>query len=111
MLLTNDATWQHQQQPASLQPTRQQPELSPSLTAPFLHDLHLQIHQGLLYVWPDASEGAAAAAAAAPMPIIPELDQTAEWEPRTDWFMRDVPISMETVVENVRPPAALCWAG
>jgi hypothetical protein len=61
----------------------------------------LQIHQGLLYVWPDASEGAAAAAAAAPLPIIPELDQTAEWEPRTDWFFRDVPISMETVVENV----------
>jgi hypothetical protein len=72
------------------------------LTSLFLHALPLQIHQGLLYVWPDASEGATAAAAAAPMPIIAELDQTAEWEPRTDWFMRDVPISMETVVENVR---------
>lgn len=60
-----------------------------------------QVHQGLLYVWPDASEGAAAAAASSPLPIIPELDQTDEWEPRTDWFMRDVPISMETVVENV----------
>lgn len=60
-----------------------------------------QVHQGLLYVWPDASEGSAAAAEAAPLPVIPELDETEEWEPRTDWFMRDVPISMETVVENV----------
>ena len=55
-------------------------------------------------MWLSASEGSAAAAAAAeasPLPIIPELDQTEDWEPRTDWFMRDVPISFETVVENV----------
>lgn len=64
----------------------------------------VKVHQGLLYVWPDAFEGAAAAAASSPLPIIPELDQTDEWEPRTDWFMRDVPISMETVVENVMDP-------
>jgi hypothetical protein len=52
-------------------------------------------------VWPDASaEGAAAAAAAEPA-LIAELDQPDEWEPRTDWFMREMPISMETVVENV----------
>jgi hypothetical protein len=65
----------------------------------FIH--HVQIHQGLLYVWPDASEDATTAADCAPLPIIGELDETDEWEPRTDWFMRDVPISMETVVENV----------
>ncbi|WIA09707.1 hypothetical protein OEZ85_009091 [Tetradesmus obliquus] len=60
--------------------------------------------QGLLWVWPDASpEGAAAAAAAAPA-LIAELDQPDEWEPRTDWFMREMPISMETVVENVADP-------
>ncbi|KAF6256401.1 hypothetical protein COO60DRAFT_1640750 [Scenedesmus sp. NREL 46B-D3] len=60
--------------------------------------------QGLLWVWPDASaEGAAAAAAAQPA-LIAELDQPVEWEARTDWFMREVPISMETVVENVSDP-------
>jgi pheophorbide a oxygenase len=63
---------------------------------------HVQVHHGLLWVWPDAAPGAAAAAAAAPLPLIPELDQPDEWEPRTDWFMREVPVSMETVVENVR---------
>lgn len=63
--------------------------------------LPLQEVQGLLWVWPEASpEGAAAAAAAAPA-LIAELDQPDEWEPRTDWFMREMPISMETVVENV----------
>jgi hypothetical protein len=69
--------------------------------------LLLQELQGLLWVWPDASaEGAAAAAAAAPA-LIAELDQPDEWEPRTDWFMREVPISMETVVENVSSPSAV----
>jgi phenylpropionate dioxygenase-like ring-hydroxylating dioxygenase large terminal subunit len=64
---------------------------------------------GLLWVWPDASpEGAAAAAAAAPA-LIAELDQPDEWEPRTDWFMREVPISMETVVENVSVAAGDVW--
>lgn len=61
---------------------------------------------GLLWVWPDASaEGIAAAATAQPC-TIPELDIEDEWEPRTDWFMREVPISMETVVENVSETAA-----
>jgi phenylpropionate dioxygenase-like ring-hydroxylating dioxygenase large terminal subunit len=72
----------------------------------------VQVHQGLLYVWPDASAGSAAAADASPLPAIPELDQTEDWEPRTDWFMRDVPISFETVVENVsavRLRAAIVW--
>lgn len=61
--------------------------------------LLLQVLDGLLWVWPDASSAGAAATAAAA--VIPELNQPDEWEPRTDWFMRDMPISMETVVENV----------
>jgi len=77
------------------------PEDAAPAVLPLLLSYAHQVHQGLLYVWPDAFEGAAAAAASSPLPIIPELDQTDEWEPRTDWFMRDVPISMETVVENV----------
>lgn len=52
-------------------------------------------------MWPDASSEGVAAAAITPAGVIPELEMTADWEPRTDWFMRDVPISMETVVENV----------
>ncbi|GBF96942.1 hypothetical protein Rsub_09022 [Raphidocelis subcapitata] len=59
---------------------------------------------GLLWVWADASPGAAAAAAAAPMAVIPENSAPAEWAARTGWFMRDVPCSMETVVENVTDP-------
>eukprot|EP00879_Flechtneria_rotunda_P013512 GHRR01014109.1.p1 GENE.GHRR01014109.1~~GHRR01014109.1.p1 ORF type:complete len:485 (+),score=156.42 GHRR01014109.1:529-1983(+) len=57
---------------------------------------------GLLWVWPDTHS--AALAASTPPAVIAELDQTADWEPRTDWFMRDLPISMETVVENVMDP-------
>jgi len=60
-----------------------------------------QIVQGLVWVWPDASPNAAAAAAASPLATIPENDDDQGWEPRTGWFMRDVPCSMETVVENV----------
>eukprot|EP00775_Hariotina_reticulata_P009449 gene9449-9615_t len=56
---------------------------------------------GLLWVFPDSSPGAAAAAAAASPAVIDELSQPEEWEPRTDWFLREIPVSMETVVENV----------
>lgn len=72
----------------------QRPNTPPPLPGP-------QEDGGLLWVWADASPGAAAAAAAAPMAVIPENSDPAEWVPRTGWFMRDVPCSMETVVENV----------
>jgi len=61
---------------------------------------------GLLWVFPDSSPNAAAAAAATSPAVINELSQTEEWEPRTDWFMREIPVSMETVVENV---SAASW--
>lgn len=61
----------------------------------------LQESQGLLWVFGDASPAGAAAAASVPLPLVEEGDQPEEWEPRTYWFMRDVPLSMETVVENV----------
>ncbi len=58
---------------------------------------------GLVWVWPDATaEGIAAAATAPPPAVMAELDQPEDWQPRTAWFMREVPLSMETVVENVR---------
>jgi phenylpropionate dioxygenase-like ring-hydroxylating dioxygenase large terminal subunit len=65
---------------------------------------------GLLWVFPDASPNAAAAAAALSPAVINELSQTEEWEPRTDWFMREIPVSMETVVENVSA-ASCCQTG
>lgn len=33
-----------------------------------------QVHQGMVWVWPDASEGAHERAAANPPPVAPELD-------------------------------------
>jgi hypothetical protein len=57
-----------------------------------------QVHHGLLWVWPDAD---AALAAATPAAVIEELDQQG-WSHRTQgWFARDLPLSMEAVVENV----------
>ncbi|KAI8465279.1 MAG: pheophorbide a oxygenase [Monoraphidium minutum] len=57
---------------------------------------------GLLWVWADPAS--APEAAAAPMALIPEDDMAAEWAPTTYWFMRDIPLNMETVVENVADP-------
>jgi phenylpropionate dioxygenase-like ring-hydroxylating dioxygenase large terminal subunit len=60
--------------------------------------LSSQVHHGLLWVWPDAD---AALAAATPAAVIQELDQPG-WSHRTQgWFARDLPLSMEAVVENV----------
>ncbi|KAF8073221.1 hypothetical protein HT031_000882 [Scenedesmus sp. PABB004] len=64
---------------------------------------------GLLWVWGDASAAGAAASLEKAPATIPELDDPADWEPRTGWFMRDIPISMETVVENVVDPCHAPW--
>lgn len=58
----------------------------------------IQVHHGLLWVWPDAD---AALAASTPAAVIKELDQQ-DWSHRTQgWFVRDLPLSMEAVLENV----------
>ena len=57
----------------------------------------------MLWVWPDSSPDASTSSSAASPALIAELDSE-EWQPRTGWFRRDLPISFETVVENVRPP-------
>jgi phenylpropionate dioxygenase-like ring-hydroxylating dioxygenase large terminal subunit len=55
----------------------------------------------MLWVWPDGSPEASAAAAEVSPAFISELDSE-HWQSRTGWFHRDLPISYETVVENVR---------
>lgn len=62
--------------------------------------------QGLIWVWADASPSAAMESAATTAAIMPEVDGGVDqdWHRKTHWFMRDVPISMETVVENVMDP-------
>jgi pheophorbide a oxygenase len=73
----------------------------------------LQIVHGLLWIWPEAGEAGAAAAASVPTPVTalqPLLE--AESDPQgsnfyqsTAWFMRDMPIRFDTLVENVVDPS------
>lgn len=57
-----------------------------------------QVHHGLLWVWPDAD---AELAAATPAAVMQELDKPG-WSSLTQgWYVRDLPASMEGVIENV----------
>ncbi|KAL4418948.1 hypothetical protein ABPG77_001770 [Micractinium sp. CCAP 211/92] len=67
---------------------------------------------GLVFVWPDATPGAAQQAAATPLPIPPELlgEGNGEGESRYEhagggWFVRLMPHDFTTTLENFVDPA------
>ncbi|KAL4448192.1 hypothetical protein ABPG75_005411 [Micractinium tetrahymenae] len=66
---------------------------------------------GLIFVWPDASPGAAAQAAATPLPIPPELlEADSSGQARYEhagggWFVKLMPHDFTTTLENFVDPA------
>ena len=64
--------------------------------------------QGLLWAFPGGGGGAAAAAASPPAEIA-ELDDP-DFLDATDFFMRDLPYSWDTLVENLLDPAHVPYA-
>ncbi len=63
--------------------------------------------EGVVWVWAESGPHAAAEAAAASLPIAPEMQRDvegAEWEDATAWFSRLVPVNFDTVLENVSDP-------
>lgn len=67
---------------------------------------------GLLWVWPDASPGAAEAAAAAAedLPLPPQVEDAAVSPPAGRWFVREQPYSFDAFLENVLDPAHVDFA-
>ena len=57
---------------------------------------------GLLWVWPESGPTASLEAATKSLNIPPGWDTDPEqWLPLKHWFMRDVPYSWDTLIENV----------
>ncbi|KAL6749465.1 pheophorbide a oxygenase [Haematococcus lacustris] len=77
-----------------------------------------KVVHGLLWVWPQAGAAGAAAAAAQPLPrtaLTSLLEAEADPEgsvfyQSTAWFMRDMPIRFDTLVENVVDPSHVYFA-
>jgi len=73
-----------------------------------------QVLHGLLWVWPQTgADSALRAAATKPSNVLPELLDTSPdniWYQRTAWFMRDLPLRFDTLVENVLDPSHVPFA-
>jgi phenylpropionate dioxygenase-like ring-hydroxylating dioxygenase large terminal subunit len=65
------------------------------------------VAQGLLWLFPTAHEPALAASK--PLPLIPELDDSAMLD-GTNFFVRDMPYSWDVLVENLCDPAHVNFA-
>ncbi len=64
-----------------------------------------RVEGGLVFVWPDAEAGSAARAASAPPPVLPtEVLAAAETK---GWYVRDLPYSVDALLENVLDPSHL----
>eukprot|EP00887_Chlorella_sp_A99_P002979 scaffold24.g2979.t1 len=71
--------------------------------------------QGMLWVWPDSGVGVRAASARHPLPLPSELVRAAPGdEPHGallgDWYMRDLPVSAEHLLENLVDPSHVHFA-
>ncbi|PNH10690.1 Pheophorbide a oxygenase, chloroplastic [Tetrabaena socialis] len=67
---------------------------------------------GLLWVLPDSSEAGWKQAAAMPTPatVPPELTPSSGWAQTWTWYMRDLPLRYDTVMENVFDPSHVPFA-
>lgn len=66
---------------------------------------------GLLWVWPESGPMASLEASTKALHIPPGWDTEPEqWLPLKHWFMRDVPYSWDTLIENVVDPSHVAFA-
>ncbi|KAK9867348.1 hypothetical protein WJX84_010011 [Apatococcus fuscideae] len=66
---------------------------------------------GLLWVWPESGPMASLEAATKSLHIPPGWDtEPDQWLPLKHWFMRDLPYSWDTLVENVVDPSHVAFA-
>jgi len=59
---------------------------------------------GLLWIWPEPTAKSAAIAQATPVPGLPSTTQF------TPWFVRDLPVRFDTLMENVMDPSHVPFA-
>jgi phenylpropionate dioxygenase-like ring-hydroxylating dioxygenase large terminal subunit len=65
---------------------------------------------GLLWVWPEAGAGAAARAAAVPLPGALGGPEAQDMIYIADWFVRDVPFNADVLAENILDPSHVAFS-
>ncbi|WP_366524913.1 Rieske 2Fe-2S domain-containing protein [Acaryochloris sp. IP29b_bin.137] len=64
-----------------------------------------QVQQGLIWVWPDASETSHSLSQERSPRLIPELEERSDRVVKLFWYVRDLPYGWDFFMENVADPA------